>query len=159
MDLVTWVADASRCHYGQKDRLDPSPSDPSNSRSPLFPYLAPASVTVIVQVAVAALDNLWRKKVDHHNLLRRIEMGQQAVRRVRVVCEGLAFLPLVDCLLGNAVAAGRDASGFCAGCDLGAHGWGGAGILVQGNQHGLAILVDCSDSFNSLSTARAMNSG
>ena len=98
-------------------------------------------------------------QMDDNNLLRRTELGLQAVRRVRAVAKDLTLLPLVDRLLGNAVAAGQGTGGLCAGSDLGAYSWRGAGILVQGNQHDVLLPVDCSDFINSLSTARAMNNG
>ncbi len=60
------------------------------------------------------------------------------MRRVRAVPEDLALLPLVDRLLGDAKALGQDAGRLMAGRDLGTHGSHGAGVLVQGYQHGFA---------------------
>ena len=61
--------------------------------------------------------------------------------------------------IGDAKALGQDAGWFIAGCDLGAHGGRGAGVLVQGYQHGFTPWIDCKDSINSFKTARAMKSG
>lgn len=70
-------------------------------------------------------------QMHDHDLLGRCQLCLQAVRRVRVVAKNLSLLPLVDGLFGDAVALGQDGRGFCAGSDLGAHGWCGTGVLVQ----------------------------
>ncbi|MNV75452.1 hypothetical protein D3C71_1687400 [compost metagenome] len=95
---------------------------------------------------------------DDH-LLRGGEHRLQAVGRVRAVAKDSALLPLVDRLLGDAVALGQHTGGLVAGGDLAAHSRRGARVLVQGNQHGDSPGFDCSDSINSRITARAMKSG
>lgn len=54
------------------------------------------------------------------------------------------MFPLVDGLFGNAVALGQHAGSVIAGCDLGTHGRRGAGVLVQGSQHGCTPELDLS---------------
>ncbi len=97
--------------------------------------------------------------MNDHYLLGRCKLGLQAVHRVRAVAKDLPLLSFVARLLGDAVAPGQGRGELGAGSYLAAHGRCGAGILMQGNQHGFTLPVDCSDSINSLSTARAMNSG
>lgn len=53
-------------------------------------------------------------QLHHHGLLRRREHSLQAVRRVRAVAKDLALLPLVDGLLGDAVALGQRAGAVAA---------------------------------------------
>ena len=98
-------------------------------------------------------------QVNHHCFLRWREHGLKVVGSVRAVGKDVALLPLVDRLLSDAKALGQDAGWFIAGCDLGTHGGRGAGVLVQGYQHGFTPWVDCKDSINSFRTARAMKSG
>ena len=98
-------------------------------------------------------------QVDQQGFLRRCQHGLQAVRRVRAIPKGRALLPLVDRLLGDAVALGQHSDCLAAGRDLGTHGGRGACILVQGNQHGFPPRVDCKDSINSFRTDRAMKRG
>ena len=98
-------------------------------------------------------------QVHHHDLLRRREHGLQVMGCVRAVAKDLTLLPLVDGLLGDTKALGQDTGCLAAGCDLGTHGRGGAGVLVQGYQHGLAPGVDCRDSINSCRAALARKSG
>ena len=97
--------------------------------------------------------------MNHHGFLRRREYGLQAMGRVRAVPKDIALLPLVDRLLSDPKALGQDAGWFIAGCDLGTHGGRGAGVLVQGYQHGFTPRVVCKDSINSFRTDRAMKSG
>ena len=98
-------------------------------------------------------------QVNHHDLLRRCEHGLQAMGRVGTVPKDRALLPLVDRLLGNPIALGQDTGCLVAGRDLGPHCRCGAGVLVQGYQHGRIPELDCKDSINSCRTARAMKSG
>lgn len=83
----------------------------------------------------------------------------QAMRRVRAVGKDLAALPLVDGLLGHAVTCRQYHRRFTAAGNLLAHCWCRAGILVQGNHHGVALPVVCIDSIKPLITARAINKG
>ena len=94
---------------------------------------------------------------DNH-LLRRSELGLEAVRGMGAIVETLTILPLVDRLLGDTETLGQHGSGFVTDRNLGTHGWGGAGILVQSNLH-YALPVDCIDCTSSRNTSRAKNSG
>ena len=98
-------------------------------------------------------------QVHDHDFLGRSQLGLQAVCCVRAVTKDLMLFLFVGGLLGIAEALGQDTGGAMAGRDLGAHGWFGTGVLVQGDQHDLSLPVDCRDPINSLNTARAMNSG
>ena len=98
-------------------------------------------------------------EVEHHGLLRRREHGLQVMGRMRAVCKNIALLPFVNRLLSDPEAQGQDVGWLVAGCDLGTHGGRGAGVLVQGNQHGFTPWVDCKDSINSCRTALAMKRG
>ena len=98
-------------------------------------------------------------QVNHYGLLRWREHGLQAMGRVRAVAKDFTLLPLVDRLLGDAIALGQHRGGLTAGRNLGTHCRRGAGVLVQGNQHDFTPRVDCKDSINSCRTALAMKSG
>ena len=60
--------------------------------------------------------------MHHHDLLGRGQLGLQVMRCVRAVHKDLSLFPLVDRLLGNALAVGQDASSLSAGSDLCAQG-------------------------------------
>ncbi len=98
-------------------------------------------------------------QLNHHHFLGRGEHGLQVVGRVRVVPKDIALLSLVDRLLGDPEALGQSTGCLVTGCDLSAHGGYRAGVLMQGNQHGVTTRMDCKDSINSCRTARAMKSG
>ena len=79
--------------------------------------------------------------MDHHGLLCRSEHGLQTMGRVRAIPEDITLLPLVDRLLSDAVALGQGTGWLMTGGDLGAHCGRGAGVLVQGYQHGVTPRV------------------
>lgn len=60
-----------------------------------------------------------------------VSVGPAANVLCVMFCECFTFLPILERLLGNAVAAGKDESGFCTGSDLGAYGRRGAIFLCR----------------------------
>lgn len=97
-------------------------------------------------------------QLNNNRLLRWVQSGLQPMGRVRAIGEHPALLPFVHRLLGDAVAGGQHRGRFTALCNLTAHRWRGAGVLVQDDHHGWTPGV-CKDSLSCLSTARAMNRG
>lgn len=79
--------------------------------------------------------------------------------RVRAVRKDIALLLLVDRLLGDAKALGKDTGCLVAGRDLGAHGRRATDVLAQSYPHGFALRVVCKDPRNFCTIDQAMKSG
>jgi len=96
-------------------------------------------------------------------LLGRRERALKTMRRMRTILEAGARFPLVHRRLGHTKALCQTGCAVGARGDLGAYGWRGAGIPVQGDHHDRTLSrsceAHCSSSHNWLIIALAMNSG
>lgn len=95
------------------------------------------------QSGVASSAQPLSAQIDDQLLLRRVERGLQAMRRMAGVLYDAAMAPLAHGVHANSVLLGQFAASTlrllqCQACDLCCHG-----VFVQGNQHARPFAEAC----------------